>query len=291
MQNGSWRQQNAYLSILSKIFYCYFVLQIDLNLWYVYLKIQILGIIKIQSQESHGIARKDMQVKKTGVLLLRRHTLHWQISSSLLLMSLSKGDLPYLLHCQLLGHSLQPVPQLHQLLDVVWSLMHFGADGFIRLTDLQQKSSKSHLLQIDKLGNLPWSSLFPFWRWSKWWVHSPVLIFSFLIHLIWAQMERDCQKKRKRNCRYVREMMIITDLDNQLAEAIAYIPVILRRSRMTFQLSTTHIFSIHQHTFVRRQGLEEFHLKSYSFQASNLLNIFNTSFDWVCICPYNFNLK
>lgn len=62
MQNGSWRQQNAYVGILGKIFNCYFVLQIDLNLWYVYLKIQILGIIKIQSQESRGIARKDMQV-------------------------------------------------------------------------------------------------------------------------------------------------------------------------------------------------------------------------------------
>lgn len=39
-------------------------MQRDLNLWYVYLKIQILGIIKIQSQESCGIAHKDMQVKK-----------------------------------------------------------------------------------------------------------------------------------------------------------------------------------------------------------------------------------
>lgn len=149
----------------------------------------------------------------------------------------------------------------------------------------QQRPSKSHQLLTDKLGNLPWSTLFPFWRWSKWWVHSPVLFFSFLIHLIWAQMERDCQKKRKTNCRYVGEMMIITDLDNQLAEAIAYIPVILRRNRMTFQLSTRQIFSIHQHTFVRWQGLEEFNLKSYNFQASNLLNIFNTSFSWVCICP------
>lgn len=43
----------------------------------------------------------------------------------------------------------------------------------------QQRPSKSHQLLTDKLGNLPWSTLFPFWRWSKWWVHSPVLFFFF----------------------------------------------------------------------------------------------------------------
>lgn len=80
------------------------------------------------------------------------------------------------------------------------------------------------------------------------------------------------------------KMMIITDLDNQLAEAVAYIPVILRGSRRTFQLSTRQILSIHQHTFVKWQGLEEFNLKSGNSQACNLLNIFNSSFGRVCIC-------
>lgn len=120
--------------------------------------------------------------EKPGDLLLRHHTLHWQISFPW--CPCPKGSLPYLLRCQLLGHSLQPVPQLNQLLDVVWSLMHFGADGFICLTDLQQDTAKTIkkstcLLWIHKLGNLPWSTHFPFWRWSKQWVHSLVLFFFF----------------------------------------------------------------------------------------------------------------
>lgn len=143
MQNGSRRQQNAYVSILGKIFNCYFVLQRDLNSWYVYLKIQILGIIKIQSQESCGIARKDMQVNKTELCFW--DTTHYigKFPPHFPWCPCPKESLPYQLHCQLLRHSLQPVPQLHQLLDVLWSLMHFDADGVICFTDLQQDTVKT----------------------------------------------------------------------------------------------------------------------------------------------------
>lgn len=143
MQNGSRRQQNAYVSILGKIFNFYFVLQRYLNLWYVYLKIQILGIIKIQSQESCGIARKDMQVKKMEFCFW--NTTHYidKFPPHFPWCPCPKESLPDLLHCQLLGHSLQPVPQLGQLLDVLWFLMHFDADGFIRLTNLQQDTAKT----------------------------------------------------------------------------------------------------------------------------------------------------
>lgn len=143
MQNGSWRQQNAYRNILGKIFNCYFVLQRYLNLWYVYLKIQILGIIKIQSQESCGIARKDTQVKKLEFCFWDTTRCIDTFPPHFPWRPCPKESQPYLLHCQLLRHSLQPVPQLNQLLDVHWSLMHFDADGFICLTDLQQDTAKA----------------------------------------------------------------------------------------------------------------------------------------------------
>lgn len=50
--------------LLGKIFYCCFVLQRYLNSWYLYLKIQILEITKLQSQKSSGIACKDIEAKK-----------------------------------------------------------------------------------------------------------------------------------------------------------------------------------------------------------------------------------
>jgi len=261
----------------------------------VYWKIQILGITKIESQESYGVAYTDIQAQKDyGVLLLRHHTLHWHISSSLpLVFPVHKESMPYLLHSQLLRHSLHPLPQLSQLFNTVWFLMHFVADGFICITDLQEdiakkRPSKSLYLLTGKLKNLPWPTHFPFSRWSKAMSTQSCSTFffqqSFSTHLVWAQMEWNYQKKRKMNHRYVVEMMTVTDLDNSLADAIVYIPVILRASRRIFQLSARQIFSIYQYIFIRWQGFEDFHLKTGSFQAHSL-SIFNTSFGWVCVCP------
>jgi len=78
--------------------------------------------------------------------------LHKQVFSPTALGAHREG-MPYLLHSQLLRDCPHPLPQLSQLLNIVWFFMYPQADSSVYTTDLQDTAKKTSPLQVCSFSN------------------------------------------------------------------------------------------------------------------------------------------